>query len=287
MKPYYTKVTSQYDNAITIRYDEMEVFYPHWHYHDEYELVYIHKSSGIRYVGDSINPYHAGDLVLLGSLLPHIWINQVDERKKNRELAASTVIHFQQKFVHNDFFDLKLMKDLKDLFERSARGIRFICFSGIEEQLQVIQTSTSTDRMIAVINLLAQLCKHDQYEYLSSKDYHRVASRQRNDRLSRIHNYIAGHFRERIKLETLAGIAHMSPQAFCSYFKRKTGKTVFTYINSLKIGYSCKLLIETEFTIDHIAQQSGFNSTTFYNRKFKNIMQLTPKAYRKKYKLKL
>ncbi len=286
MKPYFTTVTSNYDHAVTIRYDEMEVFYPHWHYHDEYELVYIHKSSGIRYVGDSINPYQPGDFVLLGSLLPHIWINKVgEEPKENTELAASTVIHFQPKFVHNGFFALPAMKNLKDLFDQSVRGIRFIQFPNIEEHLQRIQTSTSTDRIIAVLSLLGHLYKHDQYEFLSSKDYHRIALRQRNSRLSSIHNFIAGHFREKIKLDTLAGIAHMTPQAFCGYFKRKTGKTVFTYINDLKIGYSCKLLIETELTIDNIALQSGFNSTTFYNRKFKGKMQLTPRAYRKKYKL--
>lgn len=287
MKPYFTTVTSNYENAVTIRYDEMEVFYPHWHYHDEYELVYIHKSAGIRYVGDSINPYQPGDLVLLGSLLPHIWINKVEEEREKSELAAATVIHFQPEFVHNGFFDLPDMKILKDLFEQSVRGIRFIHFPGIEEYLQLIQSNTSTDRIIAVLSLLTQLCKHDQYEFLSSKNYHRIALSQRNDRLSKVHNFIAGHFREKIKLNTLASIAHMSPHAFCGYFKRKTGKTVFTYINDLRIGYSCKLLIETELTIDHIALQSGFNSTTFYNRKFKSTMLYTPGEYRKKHKYKL
>ncbi len=283
MKPFYTKVVSHFDNSVTIRYDEMEVFYPHWHYHDEYELVYIHKSSGIRYVGDSINPYHPGDLVMLGSLLPHIWINNVNPEGKQLDLAAATVIHFQPKFVRNAFFELPMMEKMKSLFERSSRGVRFIKFSGIEAYIREIQNNHSIDRMIAVISLLAELCKHEPYEYLSSKDYHNVVSSQRNNRLSKIHNFLAVNFHKKIRLQTLADMVHMTPQAFCSYFKRKTAKTVFTYIHDLRIGYSCRLLIETEMTIDQLAQQSGFNSTTFYNRKFKEKMMLTPKEYRKKY----
>ncbi len=285
MKPFYTQVTTNYDNSVTIRYDERELFYPHWHYHDEYEIVFIHKSEGIRYVGDSINPYKPGDLVMLGSRLPHIWINKTEESKEESNRAASTVIHFQRKFVHNDFFSLPLLEKLRNLFEQSARGIRFIDFKGIEKYLYNIHANTSTERVISVLELLTKLSNHPQTEFLSSKEYNKVVSGQRNDRLSKIHDYIAAHFREKIDLDTLAEIAHMTPQAFCTYFKNKTRKTVFTYINDLKIGYSCKLLIETELNIDQIAHQSGYNNTTFFNRKFKEKMQLTPKEYRKKFDL--
>jgi AraC-like DNA-binding protein len=283
MKPYYTKVTSHLDPAIKIRYDEMPHFYPHWHYHDEYELVYIHQSSGIRYVGDNISPYHPGDLVLLGSSLPHIWINEADTASTSPPMAAATVIHLQPQFVHNRFFDLPAMGELKNLFEQIHRGIRFIGVDKIEDDLQYIQQSSGANRVIRVLHLLSRLSSHAQFELLSSKAYHQISSRQRNDRLSNIHNYIARHFRAPIQLDTLADIACMTPQAFCTYFKRKTGKTVFTYINKLRIGYSCKLLIETEWTISHIAQESGFNSTTFYNRKFKENIGITPKVYRKKH----
>lgn len=284
MKPFYTKVTTQFDNSVTIRCDEQKCFYPHWHYHDEYEIVFIHSSSGIRYVGDSINPYKPGDLVLLGSRLPHIWINWVDDNNNSQTKAASTVIHFQRKFIHNDFFELPLMDKVKKLFEQSARGILFKDFPGIETYLSNIQNSSSTERIIFILDLLAKLSNHNHHEFLSSHDYQQVASEQRNDRLSKIHAYIAVHFKEKISLNKLAEIAHMTPQAFCAYFKNKTNKTVFTYINDLKLGYSCKLLIEAKLNIEQIAFESGFNSITFFNRKFKEKMKMTPKTYRKQFK---
>ncbi len=283
MKPYYTKVTTDFDQAVTIRYDEMKVFYPHWHYHDEYELVYIHRSSGIRYVGDAINPYRPGDLVLLGSLLPHIWINKIKHTEAHAKLAAATVLHIQPKFVHNSFFDLPLMHGVKKLFDLSSRGIRFVEFVGAADYLAKISDTQSTERVIALITLLNGLSKHQNIELLSSHEFHRVIRDQRGSRLGKVHNYIASHFRAKIQLNTLSELTHMTPPAFCNYFKRKTGKTVFSYINDLKIGYSCKLLMAGELTISQVAQESGYNSVSFYNRKFKEKMNLTPKEYRKKY----
>ncbi len=283
MKPFYTKATSQFDNSFSIRYDEMPKFYPHWHYHDEYELVYIYKSEGIRYVGDNISPYLPGDLVLLGSKLPHIWINEQHRQSSEENLAASTVIHFQRKFVDNDFFAFPLMKPIRDMFLHSSRGIRFVEFNNMDSCLNEIRQCRSADKMIALLNLLNQLSNHSNIEYLSSHDYNSVAANQQNDRLSDVHEYIIRHFKEKISLEDLAEIAKMTPPAFCNYFKSKTRKTVFTYINDLKLGYSRKLLVETDLNIDQVAFQSGFNNTTFYNRKFKSKMQMTPKEYRKQF----
>ncbi|MDX9883129.1 MAG: AraC family transcriptional regulator [Prolixibacteraceae bacterium] len=285
MKPFYAKTATDSDNAINIRHDEMIRFYPHWHYHNEYELVYIHKSSGIRYVGDSINPYSEGDLVLLGSRLPHIWVNDIKDLNTSENQAVSTVIHFQREFVHHVFFNLSLMENIRNLFQLSARGVRFINFQKTEQRLINIQNSQATDKVILTLALLNQLCKHTRIELLSSKEYHLVTDNQNIDRLSKVHDYIVQHFKEKITLENLASVALMTPQAFCNYFKNKTLKTVFTYINDLKIGYSRKLLIETDLNVDQIAFESGFNSTTFYNRKFKEKIQMTPKEYRKRFKL--
>ena len=284
MKPIYTKATTQFDNSVTIRYSEQERFYSYWHYHDEYEIVFIHASSGIRYVGDSINPYKPGDLVFLGSRLPHVWMNNSGDNYGSENRAASTVIHFKRKFVHNDFFELPMLQKLKNLFEKSARGIKFNDFPGIDEYLFNIQTSSSSEQITSVLNLLTKLCNHKQYEYLSSIEYDPILSVQPNNRLSKVHEYITMHFKEKISLDTLANIAHMTPQAFCRYFKNKTNKTVSTYINDLKIGFSCKLLIDGNLNIEQIAFESGFNSTTFFNRKFKEKMKVTPKAYKKEFK---
>lgn len=283
MKPFYTKTITDYHDPISIRKDELPNFYRHWHYHDEYELVYIHKSSGLSYVGDNISPYFPGDLVLLGSCLPHIWMDEYDETADPEKQAIATIIHIQKKFVHSDFFQFSSMSKIKQLFMHSARGIRFLGFKNIASRLEELHKSSAADRMILMLKLLNQLCEHQNRKLLSSTYYRLPESKRHDDRLSKIHDYILQHFREKITLQELSDIARMTPPAFCNFFKDKNRISVFTYINDLKIGYSCRLLIETDWNIDLVAYRSGYNNTTFFNRKFKEKMQLTPKAYRKQF----
>lgn len=285
MKPYYAKVTSEFDDSIIIRYDEMPFFYKHWHYHDDYELVYVHKSSGIRHVGDNITIFKEGDLVLLGSRLPHIWLNNTEHNKDGSEVkAAATIIHIQKRFVQNGFFDLPSMKMLKELFLNSQRGICFKKFNNIEKIIKSLEPTRGANRVIATLDLFSKLSVHPDQEFLASPNYIQIKNIQNHDRLMKVYEYIAKNFREEITLNDLAEIAHMTPQAFCSFFKKKTGKTIFTYINDLKIGYSCKMLMETGLNISQIASESGFNSVTFFNRKFRKQMNVTPKEYRNKFK---
>jgi len=285
MKPFYTKATSNYDNSISIRYDELSSLYRHWHFHDEYELVFIHKSSGIRYVGDNITPFKPGDLVLLGSRLPHIWLNDSEYNEDGGDkIAATTVIHFQKRFVHNGFMELPSMEQIKNLFLKSQRGICFPLFKNIEPVLQELQSAENAQRVILILKLLLDLAEYSNKEYLASESYIKIQNTHKHDRLILVHEYIAKNFRNKISLNELADIAHMTPQAFCNFFKKKTAKTIFTYINDLKIGYSCRLLMSTDLNIAQIANESGFNSTTFFNRKFKDRMEFTPKEYRKQFK---
>ncbi len=284
MKPFYTKATSDNSNSISIRYEELEQFYPHWHYHDEFELVYIHKGSGIRYVGDGIAQFQTGDMVLLGSGLPHVWQSNPLENVSGEKKAVFTVIHIRQEFVHNEFFNLSMMSNIRKLFHESAQGISFLKFKSAEKYFGEIQKANSADKIIKLLELLSKLSKHKKTELLSSKEFNMALFDLNNDRLTNIFNFIIQKFRGKINLNTLADMVHMTPEALCSYFKRKTRKSIFSYIIDLRIGFSCKLLMNSDMNIEQVSQESGFPSTTFFNRKFKDKMHITPKQYRKQYR---
>ena len=76
-----------------------------WHYHKEYELLYISKSNGIRFVGDNVSPFFPGDLVLVGSHLPHLWRSDPSYYESNSTQQVKTiVIKFTKDFLGLDFF---------------------------------------------------------------------------------------------------------------------------------------------------------------------------------------
>ena len=81
MKPAYKSVSLMDSRSFrVIRQENKQEFEFPWHYHPEFELTYISNSQGVRYVGNNIENFYENDLVLLGSNLPHCWINS-DIRK--------------------------------------------------------------------------------------------------------------------------------------------------------------------------------------------------------------
>ena len=79
----------------------------------------------------------------------------------------------------------------------------------------------------------------------------------------------------------------MAPNAFCRYFKKRTKKSFTQYLNEIRIGHACKLLIEGNLQIATICYQSGFNTLTNFNRQFKSLMNMTPTDYMEQYEVQM
>ena len=93
------------------------------HSHPEYELILILESAGQRIVGDSVTEYDGVDLCLFGAGLPHTFCTH--------EAVTQVVIRFHASFPGPVVFDKKPFRKIKQLLERSARGV---CFTGITRQ---------------------------------------------------------------------------------------------------------------------------------------------------------
>ena len=101
--------------------------------------------------------------------------------------------------------------------------------------------------------------------------------------LEKVYEYIIKNFRENITLNDVAKVACMNPSAFSRFFKRVNRKTFNEYLNEVRIGYSCKLLIENKSTVSEICFESGFNNISNFNRQFKKTMKYSPSEYTKLY----
>jgi len=138
------------------------------------------------------------------------------------------------------------------------------------------------DRFISFIELLKTISK-ERFKTLSSAIHNKSYGEEEGKRMRDIFEFTLSNFERNISLDQVAGIANMTPNAFCRYFKQRTNKTYINFLLDIRIGNACKLLSKkTDLSIAEISYTSGFNNLTNFNRKFKSIKGITPSEFRKK-----
>jgi AraC-like DNA-binding protein len=102
-------------------------------------------------------------------------------------------------------------------------------------------------------------------------------------RMRSVFEYTMNHFKKDISLDTISEVANMTKNAFCKYFKKRTNKTYVQFLNELRVEYASKLLLtHYDLTIIEIAEISGFNNISNFNRTFKSFKKMNPSSFRKK-----
>lgn len=249
-----------------------------WHYHSEYELVLIIKGQGTRFVGNHISGYKEGNLTFIGRDVPHLF------RKENaNEVGGSLVIHFREDFLGTEFIQAPEMQKMVQLFRRSMMGLNITGNTAalVSERMYHMLELQGMDRLLMLFNILNILAQSTDMEMLSSAEVAGQNSRD-NDRLNKVFDYVMTHFRSEIKLEEIAEIVHMSYSGFCRYFKNRTKKNFSHFVNEVRVGYSCKLLLEKDVSVASACYEAGFNNLANFNEQFKKILKLTPYQFKQK-----
>ncbi|MBL4826947.1 MAG: AraC family transcriptional regulator [Spongiibacteraceae bacterium] len=254
-----------------------------WHYHPEYELTWIVDSSGTRFIGDNIEPFSPGDLVMLGPNLPHCWHNDVisDEPEMQNEIF---VVQFRKEFLGRDFLNLPEAVPIKYLLERSKNGIA-ISGQAADEVKQLLRSmlgAKNLQRTILLLQILDTLAQSRKVCTLASENYHLendISPLNRN-RIEQIHKYVREHLGEEINQTDAAKIASLTPPAFSRFFKKTTGLTFAKFVNLLRINEACRLLAIDEIEITEIAYACGYNNISNFNRQFLSIKRMNPSDYK-------
>jgi len=289
MKAHFQKILLNDGKSFDVRKWQLSGFHCDYHYHPEYELKYVIKSEGKRFVGDSVENFNAGDLVLLGPNLPHYWKNDPQYYESDRPDSSAFIILFSDDFLGKDFFDTPELQKVNELLNRSRGGI---CFpqadkGNIPGNMNKLLTADGPQRILLILEILIELSEAKAYNILAKDFSHDFFIQNVKSgsfgRLQRVHEYVIENFHNQILIETVAGIANMSPHAFCKYFKKNTKKTFTRFLNEIRVCHAKKLLIEDKDTISQICFESGFNNLSYFNRQFKLIAGLTPREYKALY----
>ncbi|HET7361447.1 MAG TPA: AraC family transcriptional regulator [Salinimicrobium sp.] len=264
---------------IKVSLHESERFKELWHYHPELELVYIVRGEGTLYAGDFIGDFKSDDIFLLGKNVPHMFYSNTSGEIKM--LSKAYVIYLNDAFLNNLNMEQGEFHYLENLLKISKRGVLFRSPEN-HRMLQILNKMPEKSLTEKALNTLLILY------FLSGADGRSLGSPHwlehfhvSDKRLNEVIEYIMLHFKEEIGLEKVAGISGMNKTAFCRYFKQNTGKSFVTFLNELRINYSCKLLkeINPSNSVSVACYNSGFNSLSYFNRTFKKITGMSPSQY--------
>ena len=278
--PRYEEIPRPPTQSFTLR----EVRYVrapfNWHYHPELEFTFITKGCGLRYVGDSINHFEMGDICLVGSNLPHWWAAEA----RKPAVQQALVIQFRPELWGEPFLKMPENRALVRLFERAKKGVllqvttrrdvgRLIC--------EMRKTSIgSWQRLSHLLMILGRVADSRECLDLASSNYVKLVSDSPKQNLDRVLQYIHANLEAHITEPVVAKVAGMSPQSFSRFFKRAMGKTFVAYMNQLRVGNACQMLLETDQNITEVAFAAGFNNLSHFNAQFRQFKKMSPREYR-------
>ncbi len=275
MKAIYENIATKKGNESFLTYSfAVPAFEFKWHYHPEYELTLITKGKGKRLVGDSNESFTLGDLVLLGPGLPHTWSS--DPMKKT--MVSAVVLQFTEEFI-GTFLHLHGFEKIAKLLSASSHGLFFPNAKEIMERIETIPETSGVEKVTSLLSILQQLTSQNAIK-LSSEYFNPMKSEETEKRINKVCQHIQKNSTRIIDLETIASLIHLSPSAFCKFFKRATGKTFSDYVNDIRIGNACHVLTESDKAIGEVAYETGFESLTYFNRVFLKKKGITPRGFR-------
>jgi AraC-like DNA-binding protein len=255
-----------------------------WNYHPEFEIHLIRHSSGLSYVGDFIGSFDAGQLVLVGSNLPHNWISP--SIGKEKLLARDIVVQFDPDRIRRTARELPELSNLEPLFQKAALGLEFLGETAVKGAA-ILEGMGGVDgilRLGGLIELLGLMAQSEEIRTLATPQFIAQFQPGRSHELeilSRALDYLQANYLNDPKLSEVALKFGMSESSFSRFFKAQTGNTFSDHLTSLRIWTARKLLADSDLAITDICYEAGYANISNFNRIFIKQVGMTPSRYRR------
>ncbi len=247
-----------------------------WHYHPEYELVYVEATNGIRHVGQHISSFMNNDLVLIGRNVPHLNFDYGIETEYHQ-----IVVQLKEKFLGDAFRETPEFSRINQLFDKAYLGL---CFGGdtkkvVAEKLNQMQGKPHFDQLMHLLQVFEILANSDEVTELNDRDTSIKLFLDDKIRMGAIYKYIHANYDDRPDVNVVAASVHLSTAAFCRYFRKQTNMTFTDFVNQYRITQAKTLLLK-DLTVSEACYEVGFESLSYFNKLFKKLTGVNPSAFK-------
>jgi AraC-like DNA-binding protein/quercetin dioxygenase-like cupin family protein len=278
MKLQFEKIEPEAGSSFKVMHNtEPETCRVYWHYHPEYEIVYIPGGDGQRRVGTNVSRYEVGELVFIGPNLPHLNFSYGKEGQ-----FEEIVVQMRDDFMGEPFLQKPELSSVRRLFERAHLGLVF----GMETKKRVgmllaeLPRQSPFERLLTLLQILQYLANASDAQPLHADGVRFDLNPKEQVRINRVCQYVEQHYTEPLHMQTVADLAGLTVPAFCRYFKRMTQLTFTDFVNEYRVNQARRLLHSAR-TVADVGFAVGFTNLSHFNKTFRNLTGKTPSAYRK------
>lgn len=247
-----------------------------WHYHPEYEIVFIPSGSGKCHIGQHVSHYADGQLVFIGPGVPHLNFSYGADYQ-----IEEWIVQLRDDFLGPDFLRKPELTAVRRLFDRAKQGLSFgmVTKQAVEDQFRQLPLLPPFQRMLTLLQICHQLAVADDVDLLHADGTQFDINPREQERINRIYQFVEANYRKPVDIREVADLASLTVPAFCRYFKRMTQLTFTDFVNEFRVNQARRLLNSSR-TVADIGFDVGFNNLSHFNKTFKTITGQTPTGYR-------
>lgn len=286
MEGYYLSGVSDIVSSEGIAVVESSYMNSQRHYHKFVELVYFDSGSGLHSIGNEQHKVSSGDLYILNPFVSHEF-----HANKGDGLSVINIMFYI------DFFDFNVDANtfIADAYRRlmgraendlqvnyiHLHGDRNHSFGKIFREM-IAEFNQKEDGYLRILhNQLSMLLIYIFREYVNAESKLGLSVWQKRC-VEKTIKYIDEHFVENISVEMMSKGAGFCPQYLNKMFKLYTGQTIPQYVRAKRIEFACRLLSQTDKSIEQICVDIGYSDIKHFYKFFKEYKKMTPGEYRKK-----
>ncbi len=251
-----------------------------WHWHHELEFLFVAKGTAICLVGTNKIKLHQGCGLFINSSILHRFVAQGSTFVPNI-VFSPTLLAPESSLIYEKYISPVINSSIEYQIFNPHTAWQNHVLQLLSQVLALQETDENNE--LCTIQLLFKIwdimTKHIDLAS-SSSDLYRFNHKQA--RLQTMMQYIHDHYTEEITLETIAASASISKSGALHIFQSGIHISPVAYLIQYRLAQAAEQLYTTQKSVSSIAEETGFASSGYFCRKFRQHYHMSPNEYRQK-----